>query len=79
MRPVLRLALLAAVLAGPARAQTPAAAPADDPRDARRLELRGLEDTLGLRSGESLMIFGASGGVGDMAGSLALMERTPTR
>lgn len=46
MRPVLRLALLAAVLAGPARAQTPAAAPADDPRDARRLELRGLEDTL---------------------------------
>ncbi|AUX47961.1 zinc-binding dehydrogenase [Sorangium cellulosum] len=33
--------------------------------------LRGLDDTLGLKQGESVMIFGASGGVGHMAVQLA--------
>jgi NADPH2:quinone reductase len=33
--------------------------------------LRGLDDTLGLKSGESLMIFGASGGIGHLAVQLA--------
>jgi NADPH2:quinone reductase len=33
--------------------------------------LRGLRDTLGLKQGEALMIFGASGGVGHMAVQLA--------
>ncbi len=33
--------------------------------------LRGLEDTLGLQSGESLLIFGASGGIGHLAIQLA--------
>jgi NADPH2:quinone reductase len=33
--------------------------------------LRGLEDQLGLRAGETLMIFGASGGVGHLAVQLA--------
>ncbi|MGE5293649.1 MAG: SRPBCC domain-containing protein [Solirubrobacterales bacterium] len=33
--------------------------------------LRGLDDTLGLKRGESLMIFGASGGIGHMAVQLA--------
>ena len=33
--------------------------------------LRGLDDTLGLESGESIMIFGASGGIGHLAVQLA--------
>jgi NADPH:quinone reductase-like Zn-dependent oxidoreductase/uncharacterized protein YndB with AHSA1/START domain len=33
--------------------------------------LRGLDDTLGLKPGESLMIFGASGGIGHLALQLA--------
>jgi NADPH:quinone reductase-like Zn-dependent oxidoreductase len=33
--------------------------------------LRGLDDTLGLKPGESLMVFGASGGVGHLAVQLA--------
>ena len=33
--------------------------------------LRGLDDTLGLKDGESLMIFGASGGIGHLAVQLA--------
>lgn len=33
--------------------------------------LRGLEDTLDLKSGESILVFGASGGVGMMAAQLA--------
>jgi len=33
--------------------------------------LRGLDDTLGLKPGESLMIFGASGGIGHLAVQLA--------
>jgi NADPH2:quinone reductase len=33
--------------------------------------LRGLDDTLGLKQGESLMIFGASGGIGHLAVQLA--------
>ena len=33
--------------------------------------LRGLEDVLGLRSGESILIFGAGGGVGHLAAQLA--------
>ena len=33
--------------------------------------LRGLDDALGLRAGESIMIFGASGGVGHLAVQLA--------
>lgn len=33
--------------------------------------LRGLDDTLNLKSGESVMIFGASGGIGHMAVQLA--------
>ncbi len=33
--------------------------------------LRGLDDTLGLKSGDSLMIFGASGGIGHLAVQLA--------
>ncbi|HMR67428.1 MAG TPA: NADP-dependent oxidoreductase [Anaerolineae bacterium] len=33
--------------------------------------LRGLEDTLSLKSGEAVMIFGASGGIGHMAVQLA--------
>ena len=29
--------------------------------------LRGLDDTLGLKAGESVLIFGASGGIGHLA------------
>ena len=33
--------------------------------------LRGLDDMLGLKAGEALMIFGASGGIGHLAVQLA--------
>lgn len=48
-----------------------------DPRQAGALgadgitALRGLDDTLGLKAGETLMIFGASGGIGHIAVQLA--------
>jgi hypothetical protein len=35
------------------------------------IALQGLDDVLGLKQGESLMIFGASGGIGRSPGGLA--------
>ena len=39
--------------------------------------LRGLDDMLGLKQGESLMIFGASGGIGHLAVQLAKRHGRP--